>query len=89
MTHRGRAALGSWLFDGDENVIVDFKFSKFAESHLVVRPSPERFLTPADAEQFRKHPGRICLRAGLQVVYQLIATIASEKFGFNTSRSQT
>ena len=42
MTHRAQQPWTPGLFDGDENVIVDFKYSNSPKSYLVVRPSSER-----------------------------------------------
>ena len=40
---RPRRLFDPGLFDGDENAIVDFKYSQRSAAHLVVRSSPERF----------------------------------------------
>jgi len=43
------------------------------------------FLTPADAEQFKKHPGpQMFYQPDYKSCTKLIATIAKEKFGFDT-----
>ena len=42
MAHKASQLFDPSLFDGDENAIVDFKYSSDPQADLVVRPSPER-----------------------------------------------
>jgi len=60
MTHRAAQPWEPGLFDGDENVIVDFKFSNSPKVTWWFDHHQSAFLTPADAEQFRKNPARAC-----------------------------
>src|SRR5712691_9073274 len=85
MTHRAAQPWEPELFDGDENVIVDFKFSNSPKVTWWFDHHQSAFLTPADAEQFRKQPRpHMFYEPNYKSCTKLIATIASEKFGFNT-----
>src|ERR1700687_4343753 len=85
MTHRAAQPWEAGLFDSDENVIVDFKFSNSPKVTWWFDHHQSAFLTPADAEQFRKQPGpHMFYEPDYKSCTKLIATIASEKFGFNT-----
>jgi len=71
MTHRAAQPWEAGLFDGDENVIVDFKFSNSPKVTWWFDHHQSAFLTPADAEQFRNRPGpHMFYEPGLQVVHQ-------------------
>jgi hypothetical protein len=84
MTHRAAQPWEAGLFDGDENVIVDFKFSNSPKVTWWFDHHQSAFLTPADAEQFRKQPGpHMFYEPEYKSCTKLIATIASEKFGFD------
>src|SRR5207247_9303809 len=85
MTHRAAQPWEAGLFDGDENVIVDFKFSNSPKVTWWFDHHQSAFLTPADAEQFRKQPGpRMFYEPDYKSCTKLIATITKEKFGFDT-----
>ena len=85
MTHRAAQPWEASLFDGDENVIVDFKFSNSPKVTWWFDHHQSAFLTPADAEQFRKQPGpHMFYEPDYKSCTKLIATIAREKFGFDT-----
>jgi hypothetical protein len=85
MTHRAAQPWEEGLFDGDENVIVDFKFSNSQKVTWWFDHHQSAFLTPADAEQFRKQPGpHMFYQPEYKSCTKLIATIAGEKFGFDT-----
>jgi hypothetical protein len=85
MTHRAAQPWEPSLFDGDENVIVDFKFSNSPKVTWWFDHHQSAFLTPADAEQFRKQPGaHMFYQPDYKSCTKLIATIAQEKFGFDT-----
>ena len=85
MTHRAAQPWEAGLFDGDENVIVDFKFSNSPKVTWWFDHHQSAFLTPADAEQFRKQPGpHMFYEPDYKSCTKLIATIAKEKFGFDT-----
>jgi hypothetical protein len=85
MTHRAAQPWEAGLFDGDENVIVDFKFSNSPKVTWWFDHHQSAFLTPADAEQFRKQPGpHMFYQPEYKSCTKLIATITGEKFGFHT-----
>ena len=85
MTHRAVQPWEPGLFDGDENVIVDFKYSNSPKVTWWFDHHQSAFLTPADAEQFRNHPGpKMFYEPEFKSCTKLIATVASEKFGFDT-----
>ena len=85
MTHRAKQPWEDGLFDGDENVIVDFKYSNSPKVTWWFDHHQSAFLTPADAENFRAHPGpHMFYEREYKSCTKLIATVAKEKFGFNT-----
>src|SRR5260221_13666324 len=85
MTHREAQPWELDLFDGDENIILNLKFSKSPKVPCCFSHHQSVFLTPADAEQFRKQPGpHMFYDPEYKSCTKLIATIAREKFGFDT-----
>ena len=85
MTHRATQPWEGGLFDADENVIVDFKYSNSPKVTWWFDHHQSAFLSPADAEQFRSKPGRqMFYEPDYKSCTKLIATVASEKFGFDT-----
>lgn len=85
MTHRAAQPWEAGLFDGDENVIVDFKYSNSPKVTWWFDHHQSAFLTPADAEHFRKQPGpHMFYEPSYKSCTKLIATVAKEKFGFDT-----
>jgi hypothetical protein len=85
MTHRAVHPWEGGLFDGDENVIVDFKYSNSPKVTWWFDHHQSAFLTPGDAEHFRQHPGKnMYYEPAYKSCTKLIATVAREKFGFNT-----
>ena len=85
MTHRAVQPWTDGLFDGDENVIVDFKYSNSPKVTWWFDHHQSAFLTPQDSEQFRKHPGpHMFYEPDYKSCTKLIATVARDKFGFDT-----
>ena len=85
MTHRAAHPWEDGLFDGDENVIVDFKYSNSPKVTWWFDHHQSAFLTLADAEQFRTHPGpKMFYEPDYKSCTKLIATVTKEKFGFDT-----
>jgi hypothetical protein len=85
MTHRAAQPWEAGLFDGDENVIVDFKYSNSPKVTWWFDHHQSAFLTPTDAEHFRKQPGaHMFYEPSYKSCTKLIATVAKEKFGFDT-----
>ncbi len=71
MTHKAKQPWEPGLFDGDENAIVDFKYSNSPKLTWWFDHHQSAFLTPEDAEHFRTTSGPAhVLRAGLQVVHE-------------------
>jgi hypothetical protein len=85
MTHRAAQPWQDGLFDGDENVIVDFKYSNSRKVTWWFDHHQSAFLNPADAESFRSHPGpQMFYKPDYKSCTMLIADTAREKFGFDT-----
>ncbi len=86
MTHKAVQPWEPGLFDGDENAIVDFKYSNSPKVTWWFDHHQSAFLTPADAEQFRAHPGpRMFYKPDYKSCTLLIADVASQQFGFDTT----
>jgi hypothetical protein len=85
MTHRAAHPWEDGLFDGDENVIVDFKYSNSPKVTWWFDHHQSAFLTPSDAEHFRKHPGpHMFYQPDYKSCTLLIADVTGHQFGFNT-----
>ena len=85
MTHRAAQPWEPGLFDGNENVIVDFKYSNSPKVTWWFDHHQSAFLTPQDAERFRTHPGpHMFYEPDYRSCTKLIATVTGEKFGFDT-----
>ena len=85
MTHRAVQPWENGLFDGDENAIVDFKYSNSPKVTWWFDHHQSAFLTPADAENFRRNPGpHMFYQPEYKSCTMLIADTAREKFGFDT-----
>jgi len=89
MTHKAKHPWEEGLFDGDENVIVDFKYSNSPKVTWWFDHHQSAFLTPADAEYFKKFPGKnMYYEPDYKSCTKLIATITKDKFGFDTKPLQ-
>jgi hypothetical protein len=89
MTHRAQQPWTPGMFDGDENVIVDFKYSNSPKVTWWFDHHQSAFLTPADAEHFREHPGaHMFYDPDYKSCTMLIADVARQKFGFDTAPLQ-
>jgi hypothetical protein len=72
------------MFDGDENAIVDFKYSTSEKLTWWFDHHQSAFLTPEDEAHFRADTsGKKFLDATRKSCTEFIADVASEKFGFN------
>ena len=86
MTHRAAQPWEDGLFDGNENIIVDFKYSSSPKVTWWFDHHQSAFLTPADAEDFRRRsPKHMFYHPDYKSCTKLIATVAREKFGFDTA----
>ena len=84
MTHRASQPWEGDLFDGDENVIVDFKYSSSPRVTWWFDHHQSAFLTAADAAHFRSdRSGRKFYDPGYKSCTKLLADVTSSKFGFN------
>jgi hypothetical protein len=84
MTHQARHPFPESLFDGDENAIVDFKYSSSPRVTWWFDHHQSAFLTPADAEHFRQdRGGHKFYDPAYKSCTKLIADVTSAKFGFD------
>ncbi len=83
MAHTADQLFEDSLFDGDENAIVDFKYSPHPALTWWFDHHQSAFLTPADAEHFRtQRQGNYFLDTTFKSCTKFIATVAREKFGY-------
>lgn len=86
MTHQAKHPFTDSLFDGDENVIVDFKYSNSSRVTWWFDHHQSAFLKPEDAEHFKRDTsGRKFYDPTYKSCTKFIATVASEKFGFDAA----
>jgi hypothetical protein len=72
------------MFDGDENAIVDFKYSPSEKLTWWFDHHQSAFLTPEDEAHFRAdHSGKKFLDATRKSCTEFIADVAQTKFGFD------
>jgi hypothetical protein len=83
LAHKASQLFEPGLFDGDENAIVDFKYSTDPRLTWWFDHHQSAFLTPDDAEHFRRDTsGRKMFDPNFKSCTKYIATVASERFGF-------
>src|SRR5713101_2758619 len=83
MTHRAAQPWQEGIFDGDENAIVDFKYSSDPRLTWWFDHHQSAFLTPEDAEHFRRdHSGKKLYDPSFRSCTKFICTVAMEKFGY-------
>jgi hypothetical protein len=86
MTHKAKHP---WVFDGDENAIVDFKYSSSPRVTWWFDHHQSAFLTPADAENFRQdRGGHKFYDPDYKSCTKLIADVTSAKFGFDVQAAR-
>jgi hypothetical protein len=84
MMHRAGALFDEHVFDGDENAIVDFKYSNSPRLTWWFDHHKSAFLTPEDEAHFRADTsGRKFLDAGYKSCTKFIADIGASHFGFD------
>jgi hypothetical protein len=84
MTHRARRPFEEKMFDGDENAIVDFKYSPSPHVTWWFDHHQSAFLSPEDAEHFREEDkSRKFYDPAYKSCTKLIADVAQAKFGFD------
>jgi len=84
LLHRAGALFNENDFDGDENAIVDFKYSASPKITWWFDHHESAFLTPSDAAHFEQDQGnRKFYDPAFRSCASLIATIAQSRFGFD------
>ena len=84
LVHRAGALFDESQFDGDENAIVDFKYSTSPKITWWFDHHQSAFLTPADAAHFEQNPSsRKFYDPDFQSCSKFLATIAEQRFGFD------
>lgn len=84
LLHRAGALFDNIKFDGDENAIVDFKYSSSPELTWWFDHHESAFLTPEDAEHFEQdQSNRKFYDPGFRSCTKFLATVAEQRFGFN------
>ena len=84
MTHKASQPFEEDIFDGDENAIVDFKYSSSPKLTWWFDHHQSAFLSPEDAKHFREeHSPKKFYDPTYKSCTKFLATIASEKFGFD------
>jgi hypothetical protein len=83
MAHRAAQTFDAGLFDGDENAIVDFKYSSNPRLTWWFDHHQSAFLSAADAEHFRHDTsGRKLYDPSYKSCTSFICDIARDRFGF-------
>ena len=83
MAHKASQIFEHELFDGDENAIVDFKYSSDPNLTWWFDHHQSAFLTPEDAEHFRQdHSGKKMYDPSFKSCTMFIRSMAHEKWGF-------
>ena len=83
LVHRASQLFDEKLFDGDENAIVDFKYSASSRLHWWFDHHQSAFLSSEDAEHFRRdRTGRKFYDPSFKSCTKLIDSVGREKFGF-------
>ena len=83
MAHKASQLFEDSLFDGDENAIVDFKYSPNPKLTWWFDHHQSAFLSPEDAEHFRQdHSGKKVYDPSFRSCTNFIRTVVKEKFGY-------
>jgi tRNA threonylcarbamoyladenosine modification (KEOPS) complex Pcc1 subunit len=84
MAHSACQTFDAALFDGDENAIVDFKYSSNPRLTWWFDHHQSAFLTPEDAEHYRRDTsGRKLYDPSYKSCTSFICMVAGERFGFH------
>jgi hypothetical protein len=84
LLHRAGSLFNEADFDGDENAIVDFKYSSSPKITWWFDHHQSAFLSPEDADHFEQDPSnRKFYDPDFKSCTSFIATIAEQRFGFN------
>ena len=84
MAHKAAQLFEDSLFDGDENAIVDFKYSANESVSWWFDHHQSAFLTPEDQEHYEQNKGhkRLYLDTEYRSCTKFIADTAREKYGY-------
>ena len=86
MAHKASQLFDPALFDGDENAIVDFKYSSDPRLTWWFDHHQSAFLDPGDAEHYRLHPdSRKVYDPDYKSCTAFIRAVARRRFGFEAS----
>jgi hypothetical protein len=86
VVHRAGSLFDAGLFDGDENAIVDFKYSDSPKLTWWFDHHKSAFLTPEDEAHFKADTsGRKFLDASYKSCAKLIAETTRREFGFDAA----
>src|SRR5256714_7617114 len=86
LLHRPGQLFDATMFDGDENAIVDFKYSRSEKLTWWFDHHQSAFLTPEDEAHFREdRSGKKFLDATRKSCTEFIADIAQTRFGFDAT----
>src|SRR5512146_2184718 len=84
LVHRAGALFDESQFDGDENAIVDFKYSPSPKITWWFDHHESAFLTPADAEHYEhQQSNKKFYDPDYRSCTKFLATIAEQRFGFD------
>lgn len=84
LLHRAGSLFNENDFDGDENAIVDFKYSSSPKITWWFDHHESAFLSPEDAAHFEQdQSNRKFYDPGFRSCTSFIATVAEQQFGFN------
>jgi hypothetical protein len=84
LLHRAGALFDEADFTGDENAIVDFKYSSSPRITWWFDHHESAFLTPGDAEHFEQdQSNRKFYDPSFRSCTKFLATVAEQRFGFN------
>lgn len=90
LLHRPGNLFDANMFDGDENAIVDFKYSTSPKLTWWFDHHQSAFLTPEDEAHFRADTsGQKFLDTARKSCTEFIADVASSQFGFNAEPIKT
>src|SRR5271156_791468 len=84
LAHKASQLFEPGLFDGDENAIVDFKYSTDPRLTWWFDHHQSAFLTPEDAENYRQdQTGRKMYDPSFRSCTMYISTVARDRFNFS------
>jgi hypothetical protein len=86
LLHRAGALFDESKFDGEENAIVDFKYSSSPKITWWFDHHESAFLTPEDAEHFEQdQSNRKFYDPSFRSCTKFLVTVAEQRFGFNAA----